>query len=177
VLRAAGRLLLTGFARDPAMKDRLHRVPFPGTGNAARSRMAGALLNVPGEGRFRGSGAAGRPAGHVQPPPAKLVAEPRYAPPRRSTSWDGCAGPAAPDPDFIAAACDKAAGDACPVRRGQPVPAHGGMPDPAATPDDLPAFMHAWATRRRRIERWLAPPLGSFDAVVRARKRRAIGAA
>ncbi len=154
-------------------------VLFLCTGNSARSVMAEALLNVLGQGRFRGYSAGSFPCGRVQPIAAELATAFGYREPLRSKSWDEFAADGAPAMDFIVTVCDNAAGEACPIWPGQPVTAHWGVPDPAAVAgsDDARrrAFDSAWNMLRQRIERLLALPLETPDRTAIERELRAIG--
>lgn len=159
------------------MGNPVYNVLFLCTGNSARSLMAEALLNVLGQGRFRAWSAGSHPTGEVQPLAAALAGQIGYPVERlRSKDWDEFIAPDAPAMDFVITVCDRAAGEACPAWPGAPVLAHWGVPDPATRPHDMPAFMDAWVTLRRRIELLLALPLDKLDALAREQHLRRIGA-
>ena len=150
------------------------------TGNSARSVMAEALFNVLGNGRFEAYSAGSRPSGRVQPMAAELAASIGYDTAcLRSKSWDEFSAPGAPALDLVVTVCDNAAGEACPVWYGAPVVAHWGVEDPAAVEGDEDtrrrAYAQAFAALRRRVERFAALPLETFDRATAEREIRDIG--
>lgn len=156
-----------------------YNVLFLCTGNSARSVMAEALLNVLGQGKFKGYSAGSFPSGQVQPIAAEMTAAFGYHEPLRSKRWDEFAADGAPAMDFIITVCDNAAGEVCPIWPGQPVTAHWGVPDPAAVTesDDARrrAFRNAWIMLRQRIERLLTLPVEKLDSMAIQHELRAIG--
>jgi arsenate reductase (thioredoxin) len=107
------------------MTDRPYNVLFLCTANSARSIMAEAILNSVGKGRFKAFSAGSHPAGRIHPVAHDLLN--RLGLPTaelRSKPWEEFAEPGAP-------ACDKAAGEICPIWPGQPMTAHWGFADPA----------------------------------------------
>jgi arsenate reductase len=154
-------------------ESKIHNVLFLCTGNSARSILAEALLNVLGNGRFRGFSAGSNPAGRVQPIAADLSERLGYSRDKlRSKPWDEFAEPDAPAMDLIITVCDNAAGEACPVWPGHPAIAHWGVPDPAAVegPEDVRrhAYMDAMATLRRRVELLVALPEDKLEDLAAA---------
>lgn len=150
-------------------------VLFLCTSNSARSQMAEALLNAMAHGRLRGFSAGSRPAEHVQPRAAALIAG--LGMPvdgLRPKGWEVFAADDALPLDIVITVCDSAAGEACPVWPGHPAIAHWGIPDPAAAPDNPEAFRQAWLALRRRIELLLALPLDKLDRLAREQRLREI---
>lgn len=156
-----------------------YNVLFLCTGNSARSVMAEALLNVLGQGKFKGYSAGSFPSGQVQPIAAEMAAAFGYHEPLRSKRWDEFAANGAPAMDFIITVCDNAAGEVCPIWPGQPVTAHWGVPDPAAVTESDDARRHAfriaWIMLRQRIERLLTLPIEKLDSMAIQRELCAIG--
>jgi arsenate reductase len=166
---------------EPAadMQTHSYNVLFLCTGNSARSVMAEALLNVLGNGRFKGYSAGSHPSGEVQPIAAEFAGKLGYREPLRSKSWDEFSAPGAPAMDFVITVCDNAAGEMCPVWPGQPVTAHWGVPDPVVVAGSgearRSAFKSAWATLRQRVELLLSLPVEKLDRMAIQRELRAIG--
>src|SRR5579859_6897303 len=75
---------------------------------------------------------------------------------------------------------DAAAGEACPVWRGQPMTAHWGIEDPAAVQgtdiDKERAFVLAARYLKNRISVFINLPLRSIDHLALGNKLREIGA-
>lgn len=148
------------------MPERTYNALFVGTGNAARSQMAEALLNFMAKGRIRAFSAGSHPEASVQPLAAELIAG--LALPKemlRTKSWDEFAGPGAPEMDFVITLCDNAAGEVCPAWPGHPAVAHWRIPDPGLTPGDHHAFKDAWLALHLRIELLLELPLEKLDRI------------
>lgn len=141
---------------------------FLGTGNAARSQMAEALLNFMARGRILAHSAGSHPAAQVQPLAVELIAGLGYQKETlRTKSWDEFAAPGAPEMDFVISLCDNAAGEVCPAWPGHPAVAHWGIPDPGLSPEDRDAFKNAWLALHLRIELLLALPLEKLDHIAR----------
>ena len=85
----------------------------------------------------------------------------------RSKSWDEFALPDAPQMDFIFTVCDKAAGEACPVRLGKPITAHWGFEDPAALQgtdeEKRQEFQKILRFMSNRVNLFTNLPLASLD--------------
>lgn len=124
------------------------------TGNSARSMLGEALVDMLGEGRFKGYSAGSKPRGEPHPMTLILLEEKGYDVSKlRSKSWDEYAGPDAPDMDVIITVCDSAASESCPYWPGHPLQAHWGLPDPAAMESEMQraAFEAAWEALRARV--------------------------
>lgn len=159
---------------------RTYNVLFLCTGNSARSILAEAILSKEGAERFRAFSAGSFPKGEVHPAALILLRELGYpADGFRSKSWDEFAADDAPQLDFIFTVCDSAAGEICPIWPGKPITAHWGIEDPAAVDGQGQpgAFWNAYQALRRRIELFLALPLGSIDQMTLANRLREIGKA
>src|SRR3954471_8963957 len=147
------------------MADRVYNVLFLCTANSARSVLAEAILNELGQGRFRAYSAGSQPRGSINPHALRLLQRLGHdTSGLRSKSWDEFAEPGAPQMDFVLTVCDSAASEACPVWPRHPATAHWGIPDPAAAQgaeaEIALAFDDAYRMLRRRIELFLALPLG-----------------
>ena len=132
------------------------------TANSARSQIAEALLRHRGAGRIEAESAGATPAGRVHPSALGVL--------ERHGIPTGGLGPKASgellgrDWDVVITVCDRAR-DACPVFPRAIVSAHWGMPDPArvAGAGEAAAFDEAFRTLCRRIDAFLALPLGELD--------------
>lgn len=161
-----------------AMNDPIYNVLFLCTGNSARSILAESLLNHDGAGRFRAFSAGSFPKGEVHPMALEVLQGLGFPYEGfRSKSWDEFSGDEAPQFDFIFTVCDNAAGETCPIWPGHPMTAHWGIEDPAAVEGDgqHAAFVQALRFLRRRIELFLALPLGTIDEMALKAKLREIG--
>ena len=111
-------------------------VLFLCTGNTARSILAEAILRKLGEGKFRSFSAGSQPRGVVNPLALQVLRENGFpAEGLTSKSWDGFAGPGAPEMQMVITVCDSAAGEACPLWPGHPAKAHWSLPDPHVKAD------------------------------------------
>src|SRR6516165_9956739 len=156
------------FSFMKTLMDRCYQVLFLCTGNSARSIMAEAILNKVGVGKFQAFSAGSQPKGHVYPETLRLLKSLEYDTARlRSKSWGEFAKPGAPALDFAFTVCDNAAGETCPVWRGQPMTAHWGIPDPAAAQGSAAeialAFKDAYRMLHQRIGVFTALPIRSLD--------------
>jgi ArsR family transcriptional regulator, arsenate/arsenite/antimonite-responsive transcriptional repressor / arsenate reductase (thioredoxin) len=150
--------------------NRIYNVLFLCTGNSARSIMAECALNRWGARQFRAFSAGSHPLGHIHPRALELLRDLKYPiEGLRSKSWDEFATPGGPALDFVFTVCDKAAGEACPIWRGQPVTAHWGVADPAGYlgPEDkqLAFFRKIHLELEARIKLFTNLPLDSIDSV------------
>ena len=162
------------------MTERFYNVLFLCTGNSARSVLAESCLNSLGNGRFRGYSAGSFPTGKVNPFALELLRQHNMpTEDLRSKPWDEFAKPGAPQMDIIFTVCDQAAGETCPIWPGQPVSAHWGVADPAAaagTDDEKrAAFLQAYATLRKRIERLVEMPIDELDRTAIEQRLQQIG--
>jgi len=162
------------------MSGRPLNVLFLCTGNSARSILAEVTLNAMARGRFFAFSAGSQPTGRVNPFALELLQKNRLPTEGlRSKSWDEFAKPGAPALDFVFTVCDNAAGEVCPIWPGQPITAHWGVEDPAAVAGDdeskRRAFVKAYTTLARRIELFLALPLGKLDKLALKKKLDEIG--
>ncbi|HEY4321327.1 MAG TPA: arsenate reductase ArsC [Gemmatimonadales bacterium] len=140
------------------------RVLFLCTGNSARSQMAEALLRERGGSRFAVASAGSHPAERVHPLAVSTLAAAGIdwagKLPRGLTDLDGNAW------DIVITVCDHAQ-EACPWLPNQRIRVHWGMADPAAvegTEDVCQlAFIDAFATLSRRVDRLVALPIASGD--------------
>lgn len=127
------------------------------TGNSARSILLEAILNR--SGRIRAFSAGSHPAGRVHPGALELLKARGFdTASLRSKSWDEFAAPGAPEMDVVLTVCDAAAGETCPLFRGQPLRAHWGLADPALLPpaDQPAAFEQTFARLAARAEALMA---------------------
>jgi arsenate reductase len=143
-------------------------VLFLCTGNTARSILAESILRKCGAGRFRAYSAGSRPKGIVNP--FALMTLKHYGFPWmdfRSKSWDEFSGGNALQMDIVITVCDNAAGETCPLWRGQPLKAHWGIADPAAVEglDNAKqhAFQIAFSKLKRRIDALVSLPIDAMD--------------
>ena len=160
------------------MTDRTYNVLFLCTGNSARSILAEALLNKYGAGRFKAFSAGSVPKGAVHPMALSVLNGLGFETAEfRSKSWDEFSEPGAPVFDFIFTVCDNAAGETCPIWPGHPMTAHWGIEDPAAVEGEgqRDAFMTALRYLQRRIDLFLALPLGSIEAMTLQSRLNQIG--
>lgn len=155
-------------------------VLFLCTGNSARSILAERLLELRGEGRFRGFSAGSHPKGVVHPLATDLLR--RMGQPvegLRSKSWHEFATPGAPPLDLVITVCDNAAAETCPVWPGGPITAHWGIEDPTAAAgpeaDRRRALEQAWHALDRRIRALVALPIESLDRAQLRERIEAIG--
>jgi arsenate reductase len=162
------------------MSNRIFNVLFLCTGNSARSVMAEALLRKLGAGRFNAFSAGSHPKGAINPFALKVLDS--YGFPTegyRSKSWDEFAARGAPVMDFVFTVCDSAAGEDCPIWRGQPMTAHWGIEDPAAVEgtdiEKEKAFVTAFKYLRNRISIFISLPVASLDRLTLRAKVREIG--
>lgn len=156
----------------------IYNVLFLCTGNSARSFLAESILNHEGHGKLPAYCAGSHPKRQVHPAALALLGKLSYPTLKlRSKSWDEIAAPDTLPLDFVFAVCDNAAREVCPVWTGQPMTAHWGIEDPAAVEGDSQrdAFWKAWQALKRRINLFLALPLGNIDEVSLQTRLRAIG--
>jgi len=162
------------------MNDRPYDALFLCTGNAARSSLAGAILDELGEGKIRAYCAGSAPKGRVHPTALAVLEERGYdTAGLRSKSWNEFAEPGAPALDFAFTVGDNAANEVCPVWPGQPVTAHWGVADPAAFdgPEDQQRrlFVRAYTELHTRIELFTCLPIESLERMALTARLEEIG--
>ena len=138
-------------------------VLFLCTGNSARSIMAEATFNRLAPRGWHAMSAGSHPSGQVNPRAlALLTREGIPSAGLYSKSWDGL-----PTPDVVITVCASAAGEACPAYLGPVLRAHWGVDDPVqvtgADAEIDTAFEKAYRTLRKRIEAFVALPLGELQ--------------
>ncbi|HET7202271.1 MAG TPA: arsenate reductase ArsC [Steroidobacteraceae bacterium] len=139
-------------------------VLFLCTGNSCRSILGEATFNHLAPPGWRAMSAGSRPTGQVHPRSLALLEREGIATAGcHSKSWDDLPQ----TPDVVVTVCSSAAGEACPAYLGPVLRTHWGVEDPArAVGSDVEidaAFMNAYRTLRRRIEAFLALPLGELE--------------
>ena len=154
--------------RPVAANDRTYNVLLVCSANSARSLMAEALLNREGRGRFRAYSAGSRPRGAPHPVAVDLLRSLGYdTDTLASKSWDGFAGPGAPEMDFVITTCDAAAGEICPAFPGHPLQAHWGLPDPvlatASETEQRAAFLATYRRLAGRVSAFVNLPFETLD--------------
>ncbi|MFG1426001.1 metalloregulator ArsR/SmtB family transcription factor [Roseixanthobacter glucoisosaccharinicivorans] len=154
--------------RPDAANDRAYNVLLVCSANSARSLIAEALLNRDGRGRFRAYSAGSRPKRKPHPMALDLLDSLGYdTASLASKSWDGFAGPDAPQMDFIITTCDAAAGEACPTFPGHPLHAHWGLPDPilvkGTEAEQKAAFLATYRRLAGRISAFVNLPFEQLD--------------
>jgi arsenate reductase len=162
------------------MIDKTYNVLFLCTGNSARSILAEVLVEHWGKGRFVGYSAGSSPRGAVHPLAIELLDRLHLRTSGlRSKSWDEFARSDASVMDFVFTVCDQAAGEVCPIWRGNPVTAHWGIPDPTAvvgTQDECRrAFRDAHQRLEVRIKLFLTLPIEKLDRMALKRRADEIG--
>ena len=163
------------------MGERVFNVLFLGTGNAARSIIAEAILNREGRGRFRAYSAGVRPTGRVDPLVLKLLAATNYpTEPLRSKSAEAFLHADAPVLDFVFTVCDQAAEAGDFAWPGEPMTAHWALPDLAdAGRSELEQATRLAESMRMintRVGIFCALPLRSLTRLALQRRLDAIGA-
>lgn len=154
--------------RPGAANDRVYKVLLVCSANSARSLIAEALLNRDGRGRFRAYSAGSRPKRKPHPMALDLLASLGYdTADLASKSWDGFAGPEAPQMDFVITTCDAAAGETCPAFPGHPLHAHWGLPDPilvkGTEAEQKAAFLATYRRLAGRISAFVNLPFEQLD--------------
>lgn len=134
------------------------------TGNSCRSIIAEATFNALAPADMRAMSAGSQPTGEVHPKSLALLKSKGIATEGyHSKSWLNLPL----TPDIIITVCGNAAGETCPVYLGNVMRAHWGVADPAkatGTEAEINAsFESAYYILRKRIEAFLALPLGTLD--------------
>ncbi len=162
--------------------DRIYQVLFLGTGNAARSIIAEAILNRAGSGRFRAFSAGGQPKDSVEAATLSLLQKLNHPTETlRPKSWMDFAGAGAPVMDFVFTICDDIASLARPQWPGNPARAHWSIPDPGQVQgsqvERALAVADSYRMLANRIGIFINLPLRSLDRLALARRLEAIGRA
>ena len=156
----------------------MYRVLFLSQRNSARSIMAEALVNAPGNHRLHACSAGSHPAGKVHPLAIEKLSSVGYPTDGlRSKGWEEFTGSDAPILDIVITVCDNAADEVCPIWPGAPISAHWGCEDPAAATDaeQRQAFDRVFRLLQQRVRRLLALPLTTLDRAALQRELMDIG--
>jgi arsenate reductase len=150
------------------MVEKIARILFLSTGNAARSIFAEYLLRKIAKGRFEAYSAGSRPTGKVDPFALRVLKE-FYdidCSEARSKSWDEFR---TTNFDFVITVCDKDHAD-CPIFPGQPMIARWDIPDPAITSgteeERLREYRLMAQQLQRRLELLCALPIEQLDHIM-----------
>ncbi len=139
-------------------------VLFLCTGNSARSILAEATFNHLAPSGWQAMSAGSHPTGKINPHTISLLQ-------RKSISTEGYLSKTWDNlpvtPDVVITVCSSAAGETCPAYLGPVLRAHWDVEDPAkATGSEAEvnaAFEEAYRLLRKRIEAFLALPLGELQ--------------
>jgi len=162
------------------MSNTRYNVLFIGSGNAARSIFAEAILNRDGDGKFQAfsAGIQAKDAldGHAVDLLARMNFDTAALKPK---SWEAVAGENDPGFDFIFSVCDAAALMPRAMWRNRPVFAHWSLDDPAAAQGNESQVRLAYADTFRmlsnRIGILVNLPLRSLDRLTMQRHVDMIG--
>lgn len=157
-----------------------YKVLFLGSGNAARSIMAEAILNREGGEKFRGFSAGIQPARELDPHAVNLLRRLQFdvagAHPK---DWSELAGEGAPAFDFVFTVCDYASLLPRSMWQGRPIFAHWSIDDPAKAEGGVPeielAYADAFRMLSNRIGIFINLPLRSLDCLATQRHLDLIG--
>ena len=150
------------------MGSEIFNVLFLCNSNSARSIMAERLMDHWGKGRFKAYSAGNSPKGTVDPLTIKtLQSHGLNCDNLRSKSWHEFTGENAPHLDFVFTVCDEAAGEVCPIWKGQPMTAHWGIEDPLAVEgteeEKLFVFQQSCRYLENRIKLFVALPIETLN--------------
>lgn len=162
------------------LNDRAVDVLFLCSGNSARSIFAEALLRDLGQGRFRAHSAGTRPSSALNPFALEILRRNGHdLAGLRAKHVSEFQRPDAPVMDFVFTVCDTAAAEECPPWPGQPITGHWGLPDPVKAigteAEKALVFAQTYAALRRRIQAFVALPLGSLNRLSLQSRVDAIG--
>ncbi|WP_404801231.1 arsenate reductase/protein-tyrosine-phosphatase family protein [Acuticoccus sediminis] len=155
-------------------------VLFVCSGNSARSQFAEAILNRDGNGRFRAYSAGTKPNRRLNPEAVSVLTAHGHdtvgLKPKAIASFER---PGAPVMDYVITVCDQAANEDCPPLPGLPLTAHWGIARPSAVEgnDRAAAFAAAYDAIAERLERFMALPVETLNALSLQNELDAIGAA
>ena len=155
-------------------------VLFLGSGNAARSIMAEAILIRDGGEKFNAYSAGIQAKIELDPSAVDLLKRSHFETAEmRTKNWNEFAGDGAPCFDFIFTVCDNAALLPRSMWQGHPVFAHWGVADPAMAQGNESQIRLAYADTFRmlsnRIGIFVNLPLRSLDRLAMQRQLDAIG--
>ena len=173
---AARSLRRTAVARGGDVRN----VLFICSGNSARSQFAEAILNEGGGGRFRAWSAGTKPNKRLNPEAAAvLTAHGHDVKGLKPKAIGAFERPGAPVMDVVITVCDQAANEDCPPLPGLPVTAHWGIARPSAVEGDAraAAFAAAYDSIKARLERFVALPVDTLDAMFLQSELDSIGGA
>ena len=158
-----------------------YNVLFLGSGNAARSIMAEAILHRDGAGKFQAYSAGLHAKDALDPRAIELLQRSNLdTAALRPKNWNELAGDGAPAFDFVFTVCDNAVLLPRSMWQGRPVFAHWGVGNPAMTQGNESEVRLAYADCFRmlsnRIGIFVSLPLGSLDRMTTQRRLDEIGA-
>ena len=147
-----------------------HNVLFLGSGNAARSIMAEAILNRESGGAFRAYSAGIQPAAALDPHVTNLLTRLEFVTEGlRPKDWSELTGDSAPTFEFIFTVCDHATLLPRSVWNGEPFFAHWEIDNPAKTEGSISEIELAYAVTFRMLTKRIGIfrnlPLRSLDAM------------
>jgi protein-tyrosine-phosphatase len=150
--------------------ERVFNALFLSPRNSARGRLAAALLNSMGRGRFRAFSAGVRPAQSVDPLAVEVLAHAGLDPGEpRARHRDEFVGEGAPPLDFVFTLSDKIAGETPPDWPQQRLTAHWRCEDPAKYAHDEVgkrlSLIRTRAELERRLRIFLNLPPASLDRI------------
>jgi len=155
-------------------------VLFLGSGNAARSIMAEAILNREGGNRYQAFSAGIQAYAELDSRAVDLLKRLQFdITDARPKNWNELAGDGAPNFEFVFTVCDEATTLPRSSWQGSPVFAHWGVPSPALAQGNEPQIRLAYADTFRmlanRIGIFVNLPLRSFDRLTMQRNLDSIG--
>ena len=158
-----------------------YNVLFLGSGNAARSIMAEAILNRDGADKFQAYSAGLHAKDALDPRAIELLQRSNLdTAALRPKNWNELAGDGAPAFDIVFTVCDNAVMLPRSMWQGRPVFAHWGVGNPARTQGNESEVRLAYADCFRmlanRIGIFVSLPLGSLDRMATQRHLDEIGA-
>jgi arsenate reductase len=157
-----------------------YNVLFLGSGNAARSIMAEAILNQEAGNRFRAYSAGIQAHSELDRRAVELLKRSLYDTSQACPkNWNELTGSGAPHFDFIFTVCDNASLLPRSVWQGRPVFAHWGVPDPTLAQGNEPQIQLAYADAFRmlsnRVGIFVNLPLRSLNLLTVQRQLDLIG--
>jgi arsenate reductase len=158
-----------------------YNVLFLGSGNAARSIMAEAILDREGGDKFQAYSAGINAKDALDASALDLLKRMNFdTAPLRPKNWNELAGDGAPQFDFIFTVCDSAVLLPRSMWQGRPVFAHWGVTDPAKAQGNASeiklAYVDTFRMLSNRIGIFANLPLTSLDRMATQRQLDLIGA-